>query len=62
MSLNIGTLTGKTDELVRVLRKGAKSCDTESERGKNGYKILYFGYPPLSHFRTAEENRVNDIH
>ncbi|CAD7087538.1 unnamed protein product [Hermetia illucens] len=58
-TLNVGTLTGKTEELARALRKrcidicalqetrwsGAKSCDIERERGKNGYKLLYFGNP-----------------
>lgn len=49
-ALNIGSLTGKTEELAGALRKtrvdicarqetrwfGAKSCDIERERNKNG--------------------------
>ncbi|CAD7083400.1 unnamed protein product [Hermetia illucens] len=58
-ALNIRTLTRKTEELARSIRKrridicalqetrwsSAKSCDIERERGENGYKLLYSGSP-----------------
>lgn len=56
-SLNIGTLTSRTEELAMMLRRrkidvctlqetkwsGAKAYDMERERGNNGYKLFYNG-------------------
>lgn len=74
-SLNIGTLTGKTEELAMMLRRrridictlqetrwsGTKSYDMEQERGPQGYKLIYNGAPRTrSGVGVAVSERLRD--